>query len=45
MEGRSLVPVLLAAAFGRALADEAPPAPKWLFDVTRVAYTDLPNTQ
>ena len=26
-------------------ADDAPPTPKWLHDITRVAYTDLPNTQ
>ncbi|MBI5685158.1 MAG: beta-galactosidase trimerization domain-containing protein [Verrucomicrobia bacterium] len=25
--------------------DETPPTPKWLRDITRVAYTDLPNTQ
>ncbi|MBM3888841.1 MAG: hypothetical protein FJ388_06905, partial [Verrucomicrobia bacterium] len=25
--------------------DAAPPTPKWLYDITRVAYTDLPNIQ
>jgi len=34
-----------AIASAPAGADDAPPAPKWLFEITRVAYTDLPNTQ
>jgi hypothetical protein len=34
----------LAMASAAAGADEAPP-PMWLFEITRVAYTDLPNTQ
>ncbi|MEW6354783.1 MAG: beta-galactosidase trimerization domain-containing protein [Planctomycetota bacterium] len=25
--------------------DACPPTPKWLYDITRVAYTDLPNTR
>ncbi len=42
-----LLPLCLTAAMGPAPADadDALPAPKWLFEITRVAYTDLPNTQ
>jgi len=35
----------IAAAAGRLAAAEAPPSPKWLSEITRVAYTDLPNRQ
>ncbi|MCX7826911.1 MAG: hypothetical protein N2689_15340, partial [Verrucomicrobiae bacterium] len=35
----------LALAIGWAAEEAAPPTPKWLYDITRVAYTDLPNIQ
>ena len=40
-----VAPCLVGVVVARVGAAEAPPPPKWLFDVTRVAYTDLPNTQ
>ena len=42
--GRSVV-LLLALACGAGASDETPPTPKWLYGITRVAYTDLPNIQ
>ena len=36
---------LLALSCSARASDEAPPTPKWLRDITRVAYTDLPNIQ
>ncbi|MBM4086596.1 MAG: hypothetical protein FJ272_17570, partial [Planctomycetes bacterium] len=36
---------LLSAVHGWALASDVPPPPNWLNDITRVAYTDLPNTR
>lgn len=41
--GVRMLAILLVLAGGRACADDAPPTPKWLFDITRVAYTDLGN--
>lgn len=40
-----LLPLWLTAAiaFAPVRAADAPPTPKWLFEITRVAYTDLPN--
>ena len=35
----------LALASAPVRADDAPPTPKWLYEITRVAYTDLSNTQ
>ncbi len=35
--------LLLALAAQLTLAEPAPPSPAWLADITRVAYTDLPN--
>lgn len=40
----SLLCLVLAAALTRG-EEAAPPTPAWLYDITRVAYTDLPNTQ
>ena len=35
----------LALASAPVCADDPPPTPKWFFEITRVAYTDLANTQ
>lgn len=44
--GAALGASVLAMLCGVPLAAaEAPPAPKWLGEITRVAYTDLPNRQ
>lgn len=36
---------LLVLAGSASAGDVAPPPPKWIYDITRVAYTDLPNIQ
>lgn len=37
--------VLVFGIFGLSAQDAAPPPPKWLSGISRVAYTDLPNIQ
>ncbi|MBI5818603.1 MAG: beta-galactosidase trimerization domain-containing protein [Verrucomicrobia bacterium] len=37
--------LLFASSVGLCATDETPPTPKWFYDITRVAYTDLPNIQ